>query len=37
MLIDTSGLLCYYDRDQAEHEQARILLEQPGRKLLPSS
>jgi predicted nucleic acid-binding protein len=33
MLIDTSGLLCYHDRDQAEHEQAKRLLEQPGRKL----
>src|SRR5579871_2017419 len=34
MLIDTSGLLCYHDRDQAEHELATRLLEQPSRKLL---
>ena len=34
MLIDTSGLLCYHDGDQAEHEQAKRLLEGPGRKLL---
>jgi predicted nucleic acid-binding protein len=34
MLIDTSGLFCYHDRDQAEHEQARCLLEQQGRKLV---
>jgi predicted nucleic acid-binding protein len=34
MLIDTSGLLCYHDRDQAEHAQAISLLEKPGRKLL---
>src|SRR5262245_47493222 len=34
MLIDTSGLLCYHDRNQAEHEEAKRLLEQPSQKLL---
>jgi predicted nucleic acid-binding protein len=34
MLLDTSGLICYHDSDQAEHEQARNLLERRGRKLL---
>src|SRR6266851_2518686 len=34
MLLDTSGLLCYHDRDQTEHAQAQNLLEQPGRKIV---
>ena len=34
MLLDTSGLLCYHDRDQAEHDQALRLLEAPGGKVV---
>jgi predicted nucleic acid-binding protein len=34
MLLDTSGLLCYFDRDQSQHNAAVVLLEGPGRKLV---
>jgi predicted nucleic acid-binding protein len=34
ILLDTSGLLCYHDRDQSEHDSAVSFLEGPGRKVV---
>lgn len=36
ILLDTSGLLCCYHRDETEHTLATALFKKPGRKLTHS-
>ena len=36
MVLDTSGLLCYFDHDEARHDSARILFDVATRKVMHS-